>query len=149
MKYFAVVEIPKGSDRIIHLSHDGGGFVDLGLIKEEIPVNNGVMPVCYGYIENTINEEEGDNVDLIIFSNKSYKSEDRTEIEIIGMLNRKDGDHKVIAVDDSVSIKDFNDVNKEEQKLILDYFGYKSEIISIDDKEKTLEYVGRCKNTEI
>ena len=144
MKYFAVVEIPKGSDRRIHLSHDGGGFIDLGLIKEEIPVNDGVMPVCYGYIENTINEEEKDNVDVIIFSNKSYKSEERIEIEIIGMLNRKDGDHKVIAVDDSINIKNFDGIEAVERKLILDYFGYKSEIVSIDNKEKTLEYIKRC-----
>jgi len=144
MKFKAIVEIPKGSDRRIHLSYDGVNFIDLGLIKEQIPVNEGIMPVCYGYIENTINKIEKDNIDVIIFSNKSYNSKDQIDIEIIGMLNREDGDHKVIAFDNSVLIKDFNEINEEERSLILEYFGYKSKIISIDDKNKTLEYIQGC-----
>ena len=144
MKYKAVIEIPKGCDRRIHLSYDGTNFIDLGLIKEEIPINNGVMPIHYGYIENTVNEIEKDNVDVIIFSNKLYNSKDKTDIEIIGMLNREDGDHKVIAIDDSILIKDFSDINQEERNLILEYFGYKSKITSIDNRYKTLEYVQSC-----
>lgn len=149
MKFKAVVEIPKGCDRRIHLSYDGINFIDLGLIKEQIPINEGIMPVCYGYIENTINEIEKDNVDVIIFSNKSYNSKDKIDIEIIGMLNREDGDHKVIAVDDSVSFKDFNEINIEEKNLIMEYFGYKSKIISIDNKDKTFEYIQNCKTSNV
>lgn len=29
MKYSAVIEIPKGSDRRIHMSYDNSGFIDL------------------------------------------------------------------------------------------------------------------------
>ena len=144
MKLKAVVEIPKGCDRRIHLSYDGINFIDLGLIKEQIPVNEGVMPICYGYIENTINKIEKDNIDVIIFSNKSYHSKDKIDIEIIGMLNMEDGDHKVIAVDDSVTFKDFNEINTKERNLILEYFGYKSKIISIDNKNNTFEYIQSC-----
>lgn len=144
MKYKAVIEIPKGCDRRIHLSYDGINFIDLGLIKEEIPVNNGIMPVHYGYIENTVNEKEKDNVDVIVFSNKLYESKDKIDIEIIGMITREDGDHKVISVDESVLIESFNDIEEYEKKLILEYFGYKSKIISIENKEKTLEYIKSC-----
>jgi len=141
MKYSAVIEIPKGCDRRIHLSYDGINFIDLGLIKNEIPINEGVMPVHYGFIENTINEIEKDNVDVIIFSNQDYKSEDRTEIEIIGMLNREDGDHKVIAIDDSIELKSFEDISEKDRNLILEYFGYKSKIISVDNMETASKYV--------
>lgn len=144
MKHKAVIEIPKGCDRRIHLSYDGVNFIDLGLIKEEIPINEGVMPVHYGYIENTVNKTEKDNIDVIIFSNKTYESKDKTDIEIIGMLTRKDGDHKVIAIDNSFFINDFNDIEEKEKNLILEYFGYKSKIISIDNKEKTLKYIKSC-----
>jgi len=140
-KYRAVVEIPKGSNRRIHLSYDGTDFVDLGLISNEIPINNGVMPVCYGYIENTINDVEKDNVDVIIFSNKSYKTKDKIDIKIIGMLNREDGDHKIIATDESVLINDFDDIKQVERNLILKYFGYKSKIISIDNRIAAMEYL--------
>ena len=141
MEYKAIIEIPKGCDRRIHLSYDGVNFIDLGPIKDEIPVNDGVMPIHYGYIEGTLNKDENDNVDVIIFSNKEYKSEEKTEIKIIGILNREDGDHKVIGVDDSIDIRNFEEVSSEYKNLILNYFGYKSKIISTEDREIALNYV--------
>ena len=54
----AIIEIPKGSDRRIHMRNDGSGFEDFGPIKEKIPINDGIMPVAYGYIENAINKKE-------------------------------------------------------------------------------------------
>jgi hypothetical protein len=50
MQYTATIEIPKASDRRIHMRYDKTGFIDLGPISEHITVNGGVMPVHYGYI---------------------------------------------------------------------------------------------------
>lgn len=143
MKYKAVVEIPKGSDRRIHMKHDGSGFEDFGPIKERIPVNDGVMPVTYGYIENAVNKTELDNVDVIIFSNKHHKTGDEIDVEIIGLFNREDGDHKVIAIDESVSYKEFLEVPAVERNLILNYFGYKHGIM-VEDKIKATKYLEEC-----
>ena len=126
------------------MSYDKTGFIDLGPINEHIPVNNGVMPVNYGYIENIINKEEKDNVDVIVFSSNAYKTGDVVEVEVFGILMRKDGDHKVIASDDSIKIENFNDVESEERDLILKYFGYKSEITSVNSKEEAIEYLKGC-----
>jgi inorganic pyrophosphatase len=144
MIYIAIIEIPKGSDRRIHKAYDGTGFVDLGPIKDHISINNGVMPVHYGFIEHTLNVVDKDEVDVIVFSNNAYKTGDRCTIEIIGMLTREDGDHKVIAVDESVTIKSFSDLIKEEQDLIISYIGYKSKVISVDDKKVAEKYVQSC-----
>jgi inorganic pyrophosphatase len=146
MQYIATIEIPKGSDRRIHMSYDNSGFIDLGPIKEHIPINEGVMPVHYGYIEGTMNKEEGDEVDVIVFSKKSYSTGDKVEIEILGTLIREDGDHKVVARDSSVDDEVFQKLSGTERKLIVDYMGYKSPIVSVDTKEQTLEYV---KNSEV
>ncbi len=140
MKYRAIIEIPKGSDRRIHMKYDGSGFEDFGPIKEKIPVNDGVMPIAYGYIENTINKTEKDNVDIIVFSDREYKTGEKVEVEIIGLLNREDGDHKIIATDDSVFYTDFYEVPQQERDLILEYFSYNHKI-KIDDKNKALEYL--------
>ena len=144
MKYKAVIEIPKGCDRRIHMSYDKSGFIDLGPIKDHISVNDGVMPVHYGYIQNTINKEEGDEVDVLVFSSQSHNTGDIFDVEIVGMLTRKDGDHKLIAIDESSEIKDFEGVLPEEKGLILRYFGHKSEIISVNTKERALEYLRSC-----
>lgn len=142
MKYTATIEMPKGESRRIHLSYNKEeGFIDLGPIKEQIPVNDGIMPVHYGYIENTTNKIEKDNVDVLVFSTKLYKTGDKIEIEIFGMLNREDGDHKVLATDDSMSVNTFDEISTDERNLLLEYFGYKSKIMSVDNKEIALRYV--------
>jgi inorganic pyrophosphatase len=142
MQYISVIEMPKGEDRRIHLSYNSGeGFIDLGPIIDQIPVNDGVMPVHYGYIEGVINEVEKDNVDVLIFSNDIYKTGDKVEIDIIGMLNREDGDHKVLAFDKTLNLNSFDDISEEERNLILKYFGYKSKILSINTRQETLKYL--------
>lgn len=146
MKYKAIIEIPKGSGRRIHMAYDNSGFIDLGLIKEQIPVNDGIMPVSYGYLSEAINKEEKDNVDVIVFSTRQYATGDEAEVDIIGILTRRDGDHKIIAVDDSEKIGNFDDLPQEEKELILKYFGYKSEIVSVGSKEKAIEYIHSCEH---
>jgi inorganic pyrophosphatase len=141
MKIKAIIEIPKGSDRRIHMSYDKSGFIDLGPIKEHVPVNEGVMPVHYGYIDGTMNKREGDEVDVIVFSKKSYKTGDKVEIEIIGTFIREDGDHKVIARDSSEDDEVFQELSEIDRKIIMDYIGYKSPIVLVDTKEQSLEYI--------
>ncbi len=149
MKYTATIEMPKGESRRIHLSYNKEeGFIDLGPIKEQIPVNDGIMPVHYGYIDNTTNEIEKDEVDVLIFSTKSYKTGDKVEIDIFGMLNREDGDHKVLATDDSMATNTFDEMSVDTRNLILEYFGHKSKVISVDTKETALKYVEKSVNNK-
>lgn len=144
MKIKVMIEIPKGLDRRIHMADDKSGFKDYGPIKEKIPINNGVMPVNYGYVENAINKTEGDNVDVILLSNNKYVTGDEAEAEVIGLFNRDDGDHKIVAVDSSVIYKSFSKVPAQERELILDYFGYGHKII-IKDEAEALEYLADCR----
>src|ERR1700733_12566076 len=141
MQYVAIIEIPKGSDRRIHMSYDNSGFIDFGPIKDHIPVNEGIMPVHYGYIQDTLNKKEGDEIDVIIFSKNSYNTGDKIDIEILGMLTREDGDNKIIARDNSETDSVFSNLPNSKQKLIFDYIGYKSPITSVGDKEEALEYI--------
>lgn len=144
-KFSSIIEIPKGTDRRIHMAYDKSGFVDLGPIKDQIPVNDGIMPVHYGYINNTLNKDEGDEVDVLVFSEISYKTGDQVEIEIIGMLTREDGDHKVVAIDKTKTIETLDDLSKDDLGLVLEYFGYKSKIIAQEGKEEALNYLENCK----
>jgi inorganic pyrophosphatase len=145
MQHIAIIEIPKGSDRRIHMSYDKTGFIDLGPIQEHVPVNNGVMPVHYGYIEGTLNKEEGDEIDVIVFSKHSYATGDKIEIEILGTLVREDGDHKIIARDNSETDSVFQDLSETDRKLILDFIGYKSKIVSIDTKDQAIAYINNSR----
>ena len=146
MKYLAIIEIPKGSDRRIHMRYDGSGFEDFGPIKEKIPVNDGIMPVHYGYIIGTINRKEKDNVDVIILSERKYETGDEVNIKVVGIINRDDGDDKIIAIDDSVGYQDFGEVLEKERCLITDYFGYSHKIM-IGNREEALVYLSNSKES--
>ena len=141
MPYSATIEIPKGTDRRIHLSYDKSGFVDLGPIKEQIPIDEGVMPVHYGYIDNTLNVSEDDEVDVLVFSQKTYNTGDKVKVEILGMFVREDGDHKIIARDDSEENSVFEKLSETDRKLIMDYFGYKSPISLVDSRDNAILYL--------
>ncbi|MBN2420913.1 inorganic diphosphatase [Candidatus Woesearchaeota archaeon] len=146
MKFIAVIEIPKGCDRRIHMSTDKSGFIDLGPIKDRIPINDGIMPVNYGYFENIKNkdEDEDDDVDVLVFSSKKYKTGDKVKIEVFGMITREDGDHKILATDGSIEINAFSEINGEERKLILDYFGFKSKPAFVDGIKQATSFLNDC-----
>jgi inorganic pyrophosphatase len=138
----AVIEIPKGDDRRRHIKYDKTGFVDLGPIKDVIPVNEGVMPVDYGYVPGTMNEKEGDEIDILIISDKKFKVGQEIEVEPIALIMLDNGDDKVIAVDETKkSIKGWSDIPEQLKNLIKNFFGYKNKIIAIEDEEKAKQYV--------
>lgn len=139
----AIIEIPKGDNRRRHLKHDKSGFVDLGSIKDIIPVNEGIMPIHYGYVPDTLNENEGDEIDVLILSDKKFDVGQEVEVKPIAVIRREDGDDKVVAVDETCLMKEWNDISEEVKKLINDFFGYHHNIIKIEDSEKAVEYIKR------
>lgn len=141
MTYTAVIEIPKNSDRRIHKAIGSGEFVDFGPIQEKIPVNQGKMPVAYGFIKDTFNPGEGDEVDVLVFSEKALQTKDEVTIEIFGMLVREDGDHKVLAADRTTHIRSVSEIPEELWDLITHYFSTKYRIVKIEDKLGTEKYL--------
>lgn len=137
-----IIEIPKGDDRRRHFKFDKTGFIDLGPTKDVIPVNDGIMPVHYGYIPGTLNEEEGDEIDVLVLSQKSTVVGQELEVELIALIRRADGDDKVVAVDATrKSIKSWSDIPENERKLIEEFFSYHHKFLSIDDARAASDYV--------
>jgi hypothetical protein len=65
------------------------------------------------------------------------------DVRIFGLMNRDDGDHKILAVDSTVEYKSFDEIPADEQKLIMEYFGYQKNI-KIMDGESADEYLKEC-----
>src|SRR3989344_4921826 len=90
LMFKALIEIPKGDPRRRHLKYDKSGFVDLGPIKDEIPINEGVMPVNYGLILNTVNQEEGseqsEELDVLVISDRVMTIGEQVVIEPIAFI---------------------------------------------------------------
>ena len=138
----AIIEIPRGDDRRRHMKYDKSGFVDLGPIKDVIPVNKGIMPVHYGYIPGTLNESEGDEVDILVLSNKQYAVGQEIEVGLVALIKRADGDDKVVAVDETrKKVRGWNDILEGERTLLTDFFSYHHKILSIEDAACAREYV--------
>lgn len=137
-----IIEMPKGDTRRRHLKFDKSGFIDLGPIKDIIPINDGVMPVHYGYIPKTLNEGEGDEIDILVYSKKNLVVGQEIEVEVIALIKRADGDDKVVATyKTDKTIKDWLDIPESERNLIEKFFSYHHKFISIENAEVAKEYV--------
>lgn len=138
----AIIEIPRGDDRRRHFKYDKTGFIDLGPIKDAIPVNDGVMPVHYGYIPNTVNPVEKDEIDVLVLSDRETVVGEEMNVRPVALICRADGDDKVIAVDETRdSIHEWSDIPEETRVLIEEFFSYHHEILSIEDADSVRAYV--------
>lgn len=138
----AIIEIPKGDNRRRHIKPDKSGFIDLGPLVDVIPVNNGIMLVHYGYIPETLNESDGDEIDILVLSDYETKVGQEIEVEPIAIIQREDKDDKIVAVDLSrKTIQTWDNVSEDEKKFINDFFGYHHKIISVKDAACATQYV--------
>lgn len=138
----AIIEIPLGDDRRRHMKYDKSGFVDLGPTKDVIPVNDGVMPINYGYIKDTFNVGEGDEIDVLIFSKHVLSVGQEIEISPIALIRRADGDDKIVAIDDSIKdLESWDDIAATKRELIEKFFSYHHKFIAIENKEEAEKYI--------
>lgn len=138
----AIIEIPKGDTRRRHMAYDKSGFIDLGPIREVIPVNGGIMPIHYGYILDTLNEKEGDEIDALVLSDDKTEVGQEIEIEPISLIRRADGDDKIVAISKSTkNIAKWNDIPEGERKLIENFFSYHHKFQSIENAESAKRYI--------
>jgi inorganic pyrophosphatase len=144
MNYIATIEIPKDSDRRIHKGNQPenfGKFVDFGPISEKITANGGRMPLAYGFIEGTHNPGENDEIDVMVFSEHEFKTEDSVEVIPFAMMVRSDGDHKILAHDDTMQLNSWDDVPADMQKVLMEFNGFKLPIVEVKSKEETILYL--------
>ncbi len=140
----AIIEIPRGDDRRRHIRYDHTGFIDLGPIKEKIPINQGIMPVHYGYLLGTYNESEGDEVDVLVISQNKFSVGQTVEVTPIALILRDDGDDKIVAVDSTVvAVEKWADLSTGDQKMLLDFFGYRHRILSVENATEANQYIVR------
>lgn len=82
-----------------------------------IPVNEGKMPVAYGYLEGIFNLEEKeenshiDFLDVLVFSSKEFLVGEEASVEVLGILTREDGDHKIVAFDKTYPVRSWEDIS--------------------------------------
>lgn len=138
----AIIEIPKGDDRRRHIKYDKSGFIDLGPTKDVIPVNDGIMPIHYGYIPETLNEKEGDEIDVLILSEKILEVGQEINVEPIALIRREDEDDKIVATDETTKmIREWSDISEKERELIEKFFSYHHKFRSIENAETEKLYI--------
>jgi len=136
-----IIEIPKGSLRRIHFNKAKNEFVDLGPTKDQIPLNNGMMPIDYGFIPDTFNPNDNDDLDVLVLSNKKLKTGDKLDVLPIALIKRDDGDDKIVAADDSIEEKTWDEISDKLKSTVLSLFSYKSKITSIENKSFAERYI--------
>lgn len=138
----ATIEIPKGDDRRRHVNkYNKSEFIDLGPMKEHIPVNDGVAPEHYGFIAGTHNPHDGDEVDVIVFSDSSANIGETIEVEPIALLTRADNDEKVVAVVAGSDARKWDDLDKARRDLILQFYGSHHPILEVKGRQSAEAYI--------
>lgn len=134
----AIIEIPSGC--MYKYEHDK----DRNVLVLDRPLNQ-ACPVNYGYLPNTLSED-GDPLDIFVFSKYPIISMAEVKIDIIGIIYCNDNgitDNKVIS-----SLKDENFYKFTEMGLIYNYLKtYKTgfEYKSFGSKEDALNEITICK----
>ncbi len=139
----ALIEMPEGDTRRRHMAHDYSGIVELGLLKDKVPVNDGVMPINYGFIPHTKNPAEGDELDVIVFSEQKIEVGESVKFEAIALLRRADGDDKVVGVDirNKNVIETWEAFSPPLQSLILEFFAHIAPITRIELGDDAKKYI--------
>ena len=141
-KWHAIIEIPQGDTRRRHWNAKKQVFVDLGPLSAFISCNEGMSPAHYGFIQNTRNIADNDEVDVIVISSSQYKVGERLAVTPIALLEREDADHKVVAVPIEEDTS-WHDLSLEKKQLLQDFFAYTSAIVKIAGPDETVEYLLR------
>lgn len=110
-----------------------------------------VYPFAYGFIPNTL-ADDGDELDVLIITDKNLKNNEYYDVYIIGALVMEDEkglDEKILCVfeEDYNNISDIHDVSNDSKNKINDFFSnYKkksinkwSKVIGFINKELSIE----------
>lgn len=155
-----VVDIPLGSTLKLEYDRERGIFV-LDRVEPTIYPK----PVNYGFIPQTL-DEDGDELDTLIFCNQPIPTGTWVEARVIGVFNFEDDgemDYKVVVVpaddrDTGDSIKSLDDLGERWQRKIEEHFAHYKDLKkpgstkvlgwgSIEDAQKVIkESIDRFQN---
>lgn len=121
-------------------------MIELGLIKDVIPVNDGVSPVNYGYIPGTHNSGDDDELDAIVITDEVYAVGQEVSVLPIALLRRADHDDKIIAVPEGEKeINTWEDISEKEREVIMKFYSYHHPITAIENASKARQYIETMK----
>jgi inorganic pyrophosphatase len=145
--YEILIEMPEGETRRLHIAWSRAHWINQGPIRDTIPVNGGAMPIAYGFVIGTrVSEGPGkvDELDALVYSRRKFSVGERTRARPIASIRLENGDHKVVFADDTVKAERWADIPEAKRKLVLEYFGYKSRVEGVGDREDALELIRSC-----
>lgn len=111
-----------------------------------------VYPFAYGFIPNTL-ADDGDELDVLIITDKNLKNNEYYDVYIIGALVMEDEkglDEKILCVfeEDYNNISDIHDVSNDSKNKINDFFSnYKKK--SINKWSKVMGFINKELSIEL
>jgi inorganic pyrophosphatase len=106
MELNIIIEIPKGSN----LKYEYDRKTKTISIDRKLDEND-VYPQAYGFIPEAL-DWDGDELDVLVFSSRTFKPGDQVKIKIIGgmeMIDDGETDTKLLGVE--ISDKKYGDIN--------------------------------------
>ncbi len=127
MNVSVIIEDPVGSTVRHHWNAETNNWT-----TSPHPHSSRPWPANYGYIVDTRNPADGDELDILVLSTDPLETGQQVEVQAIGVLLRPDGDDKVVGVliSDPLlgHISRFQETPVEQIQAIDDWFSEWSQI---------------------
>jgi inorganic pyrophosphatase len=140
----AVIEDPRGS--VVRHHWDS---IERRWIARPHHASSSPWPASYGYIPDTVNDADGDALDVLVLSERTLSTGEVVRVRPVGLLMRPDGDDKVLAVliDDPRfgRIERLRDIPEREVQAIEAWFAEWSIVGDWRDEQSAIERIERAR----
>ncbi len=106
-------------------------------------------PASYGFVRDTLNPIDGDELDVLLLSTSSLETGAAIRARAVGMILRPDGDHKILAVECDESafrhVRTLADVPPGEIRAIETWFSGWSTLGDWADERQAAAQIARAR----
>ena len=103
------------------------------------------MPTHYGCSADLINEADGELLDVMLVDNRQHDRAERTSVRVVDVLERSDGDHKLLAVPADQPEQRLDGVR---ERIWRWYVEQKKPVTRWGGEDAALALIASCRKTE-
>jgi inorganic pyrophosphatase len=132
-RVFAILELVKGSRLRYEYDSKSDTFYPGRRLSNPFPAN-------YGWIPETLSSD-GEHLDVVVVSDKKHRVGDIVQVDVVGILLRKDMDHKVIGVLRETPHQQVTQIPEDLLSQIRNWYDAMFKVDGIGDRKKACELI--------
>ncbi|UOF92159.1 inorganic diphosphatase [Fodinisporobacter ferrooxydans] len=132
-RVFAILELVKGSRMRYEYDSKSDTFYPGRKLMNPFPAN-------YGWIPETLSSD-GEHLDVVVISDRRHRVGDIIQVDVVGILLRKDLDHKVIGVLRGTPHQQVTKISEDVLAQVRNWYDSMFRIEGYGDADKAFELI--------